>query len=141
MTFDYEGWLKAARGRLETLYKQKEAIESEISKLERAIQGFAPLVKNPSKWFGPETGITDAVRAVLKSDTSRIFTATEIRDQLEMRGVPLRQKNPLATIHQILARLVDSEEAVVSTLEPGRNRYKWVTEDFTGESLDNIDEK
>jgi|SRR5579859_1858175 len=133
MTFDYEEWLKAANGRLETLYKQKATIESEISKLERAIQGFAPLVKNPSKWFGPETGITDAVRGVLKSDIHRIFTATEIRNELLMRGVPLKQKNPLATIHQILARLVDNEEAVVNTHEPGRNRYKWIRKDGPGD--------
>ncbi len=125
MTFNYEGWLKAAQGRLENLYQQKTSIEYEISKLEQAIKGFAPLVKNPSKWFGPQTGITDGVRTVLKSDPNRVFTAIEIRGELAMRGVKLAQKNPMATIHQVLARLVDAGEAAVVTHEPGRNRYKW----------------
>jgi hypothetical protein len=125
MTFDYEGWLNAAYRQLETLYKQKAAIEAEISKLEVAMKGFAPLVKNPSKWFGPQTGITDAIRVILKRDPNRIYTATEIRDELLMSGVTLKQKNPMATIHQILARLVESGIATVSAHEPGRNRYKW----------------
>lgn len=125
MVFNYEDWLKAARDRLETLYQQKAAIESEISDLQRAIKGFAPLVKNPAKWFGPTSGITQSIRAVLKSDPARAFTATDIRDELLHRGVALRQKNPMATIHQILHRLVQSGTVKVFTLEPGRNHYQW----------------
>lgn len=126
MTFDYEGWMKAAQGRLEQLYQQKTSIESEISKLEEAIKGFAPLVKNPYKWLGPQTGITDAIRTVLKGDPTRAFTATEIRDELLRQGMALKQKNPMATIHQVLSRLVGNEVRIYSH-EPGRNRYKWKT--------------
>src|SRR5437763_12415811 len=123
MTFDYEKLVKEAQGRLETLYKHKTSIESEISKLEKAIQGFMPLVKNPAKWLGPKAGITDAIRGIIKSEPRRVYTATEIRDELLIRGMPLKQKNPMATIHQVLARLVESEVVKVSTHEPGRNRY------------------
>ena len=73
MAFDYEEWLKAAQDRLEALYQQKTTIENEISLLERGIKGFAPLVNQPSLWYGPEAGITEAVRAVLKSDPSRLY--------------------------------------------------------------------
>jgi len=125
MTFDYEAWLKAAQDRLETLYQQKAAIENEISALEHGIRGFAPLVNQPSLWFGPEAGITDAVRAVLKTDPSRVFTATEVRNELVKRGILLKQQNPMATIHQVLARLVSKGAAEIFTQEPGRNRYKW----------------
>jgi hypothetical protein len=128
MTFDYEKLVKTAEGRLETLYEQKASIESEISRLEQAIKGFIPLVKNPAKWLGPKAGVTDAIRAVLKSEPNRIHTATEIRDELLRRGMPLKQKNPMATIHQVLSRLVDGEEVTVSAYEPGRNRYKWKCE-------------
>ncbi|HTC95965.1 MAG TPA: hypothetical protein VK699_21160 [Terriglobales bacterium] len=128
MTFDYEAWLKTAQDRLETLYQQKTAIENEISALEHGIKGFAPLVNQPSLWFGPEAGITDAVRAVLKTDPSRIFTATEVRNELVKRGILLRQQNPMATIHQVLARLVSKGTAKIFTYEPGRNCYKWAGE-------------
>lgn len=128
MVFNYEIWLKAARDMLETLYQQKAAIEDEISQLQRAIQGFEPLVKNRAKWFGPTSGITHAIRALLKSESGRLFTATDIRDELLQRGVALRQKNPMATIHQILHRLVQSETVKVFTHEPGRNHYKWQTD-------------
>jgi hypothetical protein len=37
----------------------------------------------------------------------------------------MKQKNPMATIHQVLSRLVESEAVTVSAHEPGRNRYKW----------------
>lgn len=131
MTFDYETWLKAAQDRLETLYQQKTAIESEISMLERGIKGFAPLVNQPALWYGPEAGITDAVRAVLKSDPSRLYSAPEVRDELLKRGVQLTQQNPMATIHQVLSRLVSKGVAKIYPLEPGRNHFQWA--EGTGE--------
>jgi hypothetical protein len=126
MTFDYEAWLKQAQDRLEALYQYKVAIESEISRLEAGIKGFAPLVNQPTLWYGPDVGITDAVSAVLQSQPSRTFTATEIRDELLTRGVSLEQQNPMATIHQVLARLVERGAVIVTTHEAARNRYKWV---------------
>jgi hypothetical protein len=85
----------------------------------------APLVNQPALWYGPDAGITGAVRAVLKSDTTRIFTPTEIRDALLKRGVPLTLQNPMASIHQVLSRLVEKGTARISAHEPGRNRYQW----------------
>jgi len=126
MTFNYEEWLKGAQDRLETLYQQKTAIENEISLLERGIKGFAPLVNQPTLWYGPESGITEAVRAVLKSDPSRLYSAPEIRTELLNRGVMLTQQNPMATIHQVLSRLVSKKMARIYPLEPGRNHYQWV---------------
>ena len=125
MTFDYESWIKAAEERLETLYEQKEQIEEEIGNLEKGIEGFSPLLKRPTRWLGSDTGITEAVTAVLKSEFTRLFTPPEIRDKLLAQGVPLNQKNPLATIHQVLSRLVNREIVKVVTIEPGRNRYQW----------------
>ncbi len=126
MSFDYEGWLKTAQDRLETLYEQKAALESEISALEAGIKGFAPLVNQPALWRGPEVGITEAVSDVLKSTSSRAFSALEVREELLNRGVSLDQKNPLATIYQVLARLAERGAAIVTTHEAGKNRYKWV---------------
>jgi hypothetical protein len=126
MTFDYEGWLKTAQDRLEILYQQKTALESEISALESGIKGFAPLVNQPSLWRGPDIGITEAVTNVIQSKTSRLWSAVEVRDELISSGIPLTQQNPLATIYQVLARLHEKGAVIVSTHEPGKNRYKWV---------------
>jgi hypothetical protein len=125
MTFDYESWLKTAQDRLEALYQQKTSIESEITLLEEGIQGFAPLVNQP-RWQSPDVGITEAVTSLLKSDTSRVFAAIEVRDELLEHGVSLNQRNPLATIYQVLARLAEKGAVIVTTHEAGRNRYKWV---------------
>jgi hypothetical protein len=125
MTFDYESWLAKAQKRLETLYEQKTAVENEISALERGIKGFAPLVNQPALWHGPDTGITDAVKAVLKSDESRMWSPVQVRDELVDRGVALNQKNPLATIYQVLARLVE-QGAAMPYVQEGKNSYKWV---------------
>ncbi|MGO9093916.1 MAG: hypothetical protein ACLQGV_01720 [Bryobacteraceae bacterium] len=106
MTFDYESWIKQAQGRLELLHSQRAAIEDEIANLERGIAGFRPLVK--SMWAGPDAGITASIRNVFKRQPDRIWTPPEIRDELLRIGVNLSQKNPLATIHQILDRLLRS---------------------------------
>jgi hypothetical protein len=126
MTFDYESWLKTAQDRLEILYQQKTAVESEISLLEAGIKGFAPLVNQPALWHGPDVGITDAVSSVLKSEPSRLFSAVDIRDTLLERGSSLGQQNPLATIYQVLARLAERGAVIITAHEPGKNRYKWV---------------
>jgi len=126
MTFDYEGWLKTAQDRLEVLYQQKTAIEDEISALEKGIEGFAPLVNQPSLWRGPDVGITEAVTNVLRANPSRLFSAIDVRNELAASGIPLTQQNPLATIYQVLARLVGRGAVLVSTHEAGKNRYKWV---------------
>jgi hypothetical protein len=136
MMFDYDAWLKTAEDRLETLYEQKASIEAEITALEEGIEGFAPLVKKSSLWYGPETGITDAVKSVLKADPTRCFTPTEIRDTLYMRGTPLTQRNPMANIHQVLARLVEKQIARILAFENGRNRYQWAEKNIGERIMD-----
>jgi hypothetical protein len=126
MKFDYESWLKTAQDRLEALYHQKSAIETEISALEEGIKGFAPLVNQPALWRGPDVGITDAVSNILKAEPNKLFSAIDVRDELVKRGAGLSQKNPLATIYQVLARLVEKGAVIIMAHEPGKNRYKWV---------------
>jgi hypothetical protein len=124
MTFDYDEFLKTARERLETLYEQKAKIENEIDVLESTSRAFAPLAKEPGRWLDPGVGITEAITTLLKSSGSRLFTPPLIRDELLKRGVLLEQKNPLATIHQVLARLVGRGKVAVIG-HSGGNHYGW----------------
>lgn len=126
MTFDYDSWITQARERLELLYDQKNALENEISALEKGIEGFLPLTKHA--WLGPTAGMTDSIIKVLSSDPHRVFSAIEIRNQLINKGLSLEQKNPMANIHQILARLTE-KGWVKPHIEAGKNRYRWIGEE------------
>jgi len=123
MAFDYDSWIKQAKDRLALLYQQREAISEEISSLERGIEGFGPLAK--TAWLGPDAGITESVRQVLSSDPHRLYTPVQIRNSLNLKGVRLTQKNALATIHQVLSRLV-AKGVVTVQIERGKNYYRWI---------------
>ncbi len=125
MKFNYESWIKQAKDKLELLYEHKNAIENEIYALERGIEGFLPLAQ--SAWLGPTAGITESVVKVLSEDPHRVFAAVEIRNELINKGLSLEQKNPMATIHQVLARLM-KKGWLYSEIENGKNRYRWVGE-------------
>jgi hypothetical protein len=123
MVLDYESWLKQSNEQLALLRRQRDAIDDEIENLERAIEAFTPLAK--SAWIGAGAGITESVRHVLSSKPEELFSPVGIRDELLLRGVRLGQKNAMATIHQVLARLVEKNLVVIEPCD-GRNRYRWV---------------
>lgn len=126
MSFDYDVWIKQAKDRLALLYDQRDAISNEIAALERGIEGFQPLAK--SAWIGPDAGITESIRKVVSSEAHRLFSPIEIRKELLLQGVRLAQKNSMATIHQVLSRLV--EKGVVKVqISKGKNLYRWIGED------------
>ena len=123
MSFSYEAWIKQAQDRLALLYQQREAISEEIARLERGIDGFKPLAK--SAWLGPSTGMTDAIRQVLSGDPHKMFAPVNIRQELLSKGVKLTQKNAMATINQVLSRLVE-QGLVTVQIYGGKNHYRWI---------------
>jgi hypothetical protein len=59
----------------------------------------------------PELGFTDAVRKVFENTKDHLHHPVSVRDELKKMGFPLaKYKNPLASIHTILKRLVDQGE-------------------------------
>jgi hypothetical protein len=123
MKFDYAGFLKKANARMEKLLEQKAEIDKEIGALELAILGFAPMANQPIPWRNPHVGLTETIVAIFKSSPNRIYAPPVVRDELLRRKVPLKQKNPLATIHQILARLADRKVIRPITGPNGRTGY------------------
>jgi DNA-binding transcriptional MerR regulator len=106
MTFDYEAWLKQAQDRLEFLYQQRSEIDKEIADLQHGIEEFTPLVKKYPPWARVMSqGITAAITQVFEDNPNKCYGPTDIRDELLKRKISLDQKNPLATIHQIISRL------------------------------------
>jgi hypothetical protein len=123
MAFDYESWLRQAQDRLESLYQQRAAIDEEIAGLQRGIEGFSPLVKKPAPWEGDTIGITEAVTRVFTDSPNQCFSPTAVRDALLLRAdVKLKQQNPLATIHQIIARLA-ARGVIKASMHDGRTLY------------------
>jgi hypothetical protein len=125
MNFDYDSWITQARERLKLLYDQKNAIENEISILEKGIEGVLPLTKNA--WLGPTAGLTDSVVKVFSSKSHCVFSVTEVRNELIKKGLSLDQKNPMANIHQVIARLL-RKGWLATTIDQGKNRYRWIGE-------------
>jgi hypothetical protein len=121
------GFLKTAQGRLETLYEQKALIEKEIEALKIGTRFFAGFAREPGQWINPGIGITEAITELFKSNPTRCFTAPLIRDELLKRGIPLKQKNPLATIHQVIARLIERKGGglVEVISDGGRSFFVW----------------
>jgi hypothetical protein len=127
--FDHLAELRAERDTLDT---QLEEINKEIVQLEQVVSALTHLTaddaaKDESLVVGgiAELGLAEACRKVLQT-TNSYRTARGVRDSLEASGYDLKghHNNPLASIHGVLKRLVDSGE--VEQLESGgKTRYRW----------------
>jgi hypothetical protein len=72
-------------------------------------------------------GITELARVMLK-ETSLPMTATDLKERIEARKLDLsRYSNPLAVIHTVLKRLVQSGEVKVVPQKYGKKAYQWVS--------------
>lgn len=129
---DYDGWLKAARDRIEALKSQRVAIDAELAALEQSVSAFETLAN--SKWTPPDSGLTEAIRNVLASQSGENLSATQIRDAVSRRGLILNQKNPLAAIHQTLARLVQSGEVEPVSTSTGRTVFRLANAEHRSQS-------
>jgi hypothetical protein len=124
MKFDYEGWLKTAKERLEELYQQREDVDREITALQRGIEGFSPLVKREVPWRQESVGMTEAVTKVFAENPSQLMTPVQVRDVMRATGIELKQENPLANIHQTIARLI-ARGFVRPYMMDGRTFYRY----------------
>jgi hypothetical protein len=120
----------------EEMDAKMEATDRRIGRLRRGAIGLAlvcgmgpgEIAKSRPELFpdqiDPDTGLTDAVREVLKSD-NYYFSPVEIRDSLKAKNYDIgKYKNPLASIHTILKRLTYQKQVVEGTRE-GRTTYRW----------------
>ena len=120
-TFDLEAWLQQGKDRLEQLYNERERIDREIALLKGALADLQPLSRGTGSGANP--GLIKSMRLLFRSETNRLFSPTEIRDELLKQGLSLRQRNPMAAIHQTLARLLTNKEVRVHVTD-GRTLYQ-----------------
>jgi len=112
--------------------QEKEALEDRLQAIIARIQDLKEIAFSTSRVCGsdptidyptlfvtdanPDVGFTSAVRASFSPGIG--LSPVQVRDRLKKSGFPLEDyKNPLATIHTILKRLVKSKELFVAPEE------------------------
>ncbi|HEV2705331.1 MAG TPA: hypothetical protein VGV59_05370 [Pyrinomonadaceae bacterium] len=137
----YQDALRTATDELSELMEQREELQSRLYQIQHRINvlrdgifglctmvGEDPYTTRP-ELFGndeaaPEVGFTDAVRAVLRN-SGKFLTPVDVRDELRRTGFDVdKYRNPLASIHQILRRLVKSDE-VETNEDEEKKVYRW----------------
>lgn len=73
-----------------------------------------------------DIGITDSVRGAFRLNSSRSMTPAQVRDTVSSHGFDLsKYKNAMATIHQVISRLVDAGEVEGPFPQGNEKLYKW----------------
>jgi hypothetical protein len=126
----------------ERLDEALDAVDKRIAILRRGAYGLGSLCGKgyyalsaefpdlfPETSINSDTGLTDAVREVLKADRETYFSAIRVRDSLKDKGYEIsKYKNALASIHTVLRRLLSQGEVKEATHE-GRAMYRWIKPD------------
>jgi hypothetical protein len=135
----YQAAYEASANELESLLEEKERIEKRVLSLRKTINALAILI---SEQGGKEATFLDYARArmrqlidtTLTGDIHRIvlmadgpLTAGEIREEIKKLGGSLAEhSNPLATIHAIANRLVESRK-VNEVTKDGKKAWEKAT--------------
>jgi len=123
----------------ETFVKKEEALEDRMNKIRLAAISLAELANLDLQQIeekypdlkagiaaGPRIGITDAVRQVLAA-SNEMLTPIKIRDGVFQLSPSIAgHKNPLASIHAVIRRLIDSDQVVIAADREGNTSYGWI---------------
>jgi hypothetical protein len=134
--------LEALKIMLDSLDAQRAERSNEILQLEQLLRSIAPFTTDHPldaeakllNNFGLVSSLdglnlADACRKVLE-ENDRYMSPREVRDMLEANDYDLTQhSNPLASIHGVLKRLVESGK-VLPMADSSGVVYKWNTSDF-----------
>jgi len=136
---DFQKALATAEKELAEELGKLKATQERITRLENAINALRELSKQQTVSTALEAlrkmklepsavqalGLTEIVKGILRQAHPKDLTAPEIRDELVALGFDLSgYKNPLAAIHNLIGRLVASNEISVITTE-GREAVRW----------------
>jgi hypothetical protein len=149
MTDDfYKKAFNSALEELATLAKRRTLLKKELldleDRMEKLRQGavglaslanveFHEIKENYPDLFedeiDPRMGITDAVRETLRASQGWL-TPVDVRNRLYLMIPAIAShKNPLASIHAVLRRLVDKGEVVSGSDAEKRTVYAWIGSD------------
>jgi hypothetical protein len=124
---------KSTRHAISELEEHKKALletrrktDEEIVRTDAALIALRSLESDePVEFDGP---LAEAVRLVLKKNADRSLAPTDVRDEVKVLGFDfgkLKHDNPMAAIHGVLKRLLESGEARPKKAKDGSTRYVW----------------
>lgn len=124
----YKQALETARAEHKELMKQQIEIQARMLHLRTVFYSLGALSESWAK-----LGLTEAIKGVAESSEHGL-SPVEIKDKLQAASFPVdKYKNPLATIHTVVKRLVDSGDMLLTS--DGRYYYPGAYLGYMGESL------
>lgn len=132
---DYRKAYASAQRELAEILAEQERLEKRLVVVRQSIQTLAALCESEgievassdeADHLLKNTRVADEIRSILHAQHPKWMRPRDVRDHLEQLGwdVALFQ-NPLATIHMILKRLVESNQAEEDTNKEGKKIYRW----------------
>jgi len=119
---------------LADLLSKKALLDRTIIAVRQTLQGLAALCEaenieidaSPEAEYLLETSaLPDEILSVLRARHPGYHRATIIKQQLEKLGHDMsKYKNPLATIHMVLKRLIEADKVETGTNEAGEKLYR-----------------
>jgi len=113
---------------------ERETLEKRILQLQQTITSLSELVGETHLQRKLSRTLTlrinnltlaNAIRKVLQS-ANKYWTPIEVRDMLQLQGYQMSEySNALASIHAVLKRLRDSDEALRIAGADGKAMYRW----------------
>jgi len=135
---NYHRMLYDAKQNLAELLVQRQKLDQEIARAHTVVTELQNLCADQDQrnfWRGAErvikadlkVGITDAVRVILQENFFPM-TAVDLKKQIEARKLNIqRYANPLAVIHTVLKRLIQSGDVKVVAPINGLKAYQWIS--------------
>jgi len=135
---NYHRMLYDAKQNLAELLVQRQKLDQEIARAHTVVTELQNLCADQDQrnfWRGAErvikadlkVGITDAVRVILQENFFPM-TAVDLKKQIEARKLNIqRYANPLAVVHTVLKRLIQSGDVRIVTPINGLKAYQWIS--------------
>lgn len=141
--------LRETSNRRHELVSDLASLDDEIHKLRQGIFGLLALIESESEYdhirrdypqlfeqvVDPRLGLTEAIRQMMKTDV-KFYSPTEVRDAVVRRTTALdSHKNPLASVHTTLKRLVDADEVITAIDNDGKTTYGYIGDEKSRKKL------
>lgn len=135
---NYHRMLYDAKQNLAGLLVQRQKLDQEIAHAHTVVTELQNLCADQDQrnfWGGAErvvkahlkVGITEAVRVIMQENFFPM-SAVELKNQIEARKLDInRYANPLAVIHTVLKRLIQSGDVRVVASINGLKAYQWIS--------------
>ena len=126
----YKETLEAAKSEMESLLDDEVTLDVQLSTVRSRIEVLRKTIMSIGDLLGedrePEAiGVTDAIRAALKTKPENYLTPRAVRNALQSASFPVKNyKNLLAVIHTTLKRLEEQGE-VEPLVRDNKTYYKW----------------